>query len=58
MAQGDKFLNRYDGQTVDELIQLQKTHRIDSIVLAFEAVLDVRKDKGENCQKWSWQFWR
>ena len=47
MEEEDKFLNQFDGQTVDELIQLQKTHRIDSIVLAFEAALDSRKDKGE-----------
>ena len=47
MGEGDIFLDQYDGQTVDELIQLQKTHRIDSIVLAFEAALDSRKEKGE-----------
>ena len=47
MKEGDKFLDQYNGQTVDELIQLQETHRIDSIVLAFEAALDSRKDKGE-----------
>ena len=47
MEEGDKFLEQYDGQTVDDLIQLQSTHRIDSIVLAFEAVLDSRKESGE-----------
>lgn len=47
MQEGDEFLDQYDGQSVDELIQLQKTHRIDSIVLAFESALDARKDKGE-----------
>lgn len=47
MEEGDKFLNQYDGQTVDELIQMQRTHRIDSIVAAFGAVLDARKDKDE-----------
>lgn len=48
MEEGEIFLDQYDGQTVDELIQLQKTHRIDSIVLAFEASLDFRKESGEN----------
>ncbi len=47
MKEGDLFLDRYDGQTVDELINLQSTHRIDSIVLAFEASLDSRKEAGE-----------
>ena len=47
MEEGDLFLNSYDGQTVDELIDLQSTHRIDSIVLAFEASLDSRKEAGE-----------
>jgi hypothetical protein len=47
MEEGEEFLDQYDGQSVDELIQLQKTHRIDSIVLAFEAALDSRKEKGE-----------
>jgi len=47
MEEGDDFLDQYDGQSVDELIQLQKTYRIDSIVLAFEAALDSRKEKGE-----------
>lgn len=48
MEEGNEFLDQYDGQSVDELIQLQKTHRIDSIVLAFEAALDSRKEKGDN----------
>ncbi len=47
MEEGDIFLEQYDGQTVDELIALHKTHRIDSIVLAFEADLDSRKELGE-----------
>jgi hypothetical protein len=33
------FLETYDGQSVDELIALEETHRLDSIVLAFEAAL-------------------
>lgn len=34
-----EFLEGYSGQTVDELISLEKTHRIDSLVLAFEEIL-------------------
>lgn len=47
IMEGDIFLDKYDGQSVDELIGLQNTHRIDSIVLAFEDALDVRRDNGE-----------
>ncbi len=47
MEEGDEFLDQYDSQSVDALLQLQKTHRIDSIVLAFEAALDSRKGRGE-----------
>lgn len=35
----DKFLDRYSGQSVDELLALSKEYRIDSIVLAFEQAL-------------------
>jgi hypothetical protein len=35
-----KWLDGYGGETVDELIGLAATHRIDSIVLAFEQALD------------------
>lgn len=35
-----EFLEGYSGQTVDELIDLEKTCRVDSLVLAFEEVLD------------------
>ena len=45
--EGDIFLEKYEGQSVDELIGLQNTHRIDSIVLAFESALDVRRENGE-----------
>lgn len=34
-----KFLDSYDGQSTDELIAMAETHRIDSIVLAFEQAL-------------------
>jgi len=47
MEEGDIFLDQYNGQSVDELIELQKTHRIDSIVLAFEKGLDSRKASGD-----------
>jgi hypothetical protein len=33
------FLDQYSGQTLDELIALAGTHRIDSLVLAIEAAL-------------------
>lgn len=36
---GSEFLDAYDGQSTDELIALSATHRIDSIVLAFEQAL-------------------
>jgi hypothetical protein len=45
--ENDSFLNNYDGQTVEELIQLQQTHRVDSLVLAFESALEARRDAGE-----------
>lgn len=35
-----KWLDGYSGETVDELIGLAATHRIDSIVVAFEQALD------------------
>ncbi|MGH1429190.1 MAG: DMP19 family protein [Arenicella sp.] len=47
MEEGEIFLEQYNGETVDELIQLHTTHRIDSIVLAFESALDARKEQGE-----------
>lgn len=47
MEEGEIFLDEYDGQSVEELIGLQKTHRIDSIVLAFESALDRKKDSGK-----------
>ena len=33
------FLEQYGGQTIDQLIAMQHTHRIDSIVLAIEQAL-------------------
>ena len=46
MEEGDIWLERYDGQNLDELIKLQTTHRVDSLVLTIESVLDERKDSG------------
>jgi hypothetical protein len=40
-----KFLDNYDGQTLDELIPLEKTHRTDSLVLAMEAALDRKVER-------------
>ncbi len=33
------FLESYDGQSTDELIALESSHRVDSLVLAFEQAL-------------------
>jgi len=35
-----QWLDEYSGQSVDELIALEATHRIDSLVVAFEQALD------------------
>jgi hypothetical protein len=35
----DAFLAGYDGQSTDELLALERTHRIDSLVLAFEQAI-------------------
>jgi len=48
LEEGDIFLDEYAGQSVDELINLQETHRIDSLVLAFESALDCKKDSGKD----------
>jgi len=47
LEEGDIFLDSYTGQSADELIALQKTHRIDSLVLAFESALDAKKESGQ-----------
>ena len=36
----ERFFDSYSGQTTDELINLEKAYRTDSIVLAFEQALD------------------
>lgn len=38
------WLDGYAGQSVDELIALENTHRIDSIVLAFEQAIGQKED--------------
>ena len=38
------FLESYDGQSTDELIELEGQFRIDSIVLAFEAALQEKEE--------------
>jgi hypothetical protein len=35
-----QWLDQYGGETVEELIALGDTHRIDSLVLAFEQAMD------------------
>jgi hypothetical protein len=41
-----KFLETYQGQSLDDLIALEDTHRIDSIVLAIEAALEAKAERG------------
>lgn len=40
-----KWLDRYSGQTTDELIRLQGEYRTDSVVLAFEQALDQKAER-------------
>ncbi len=37
-----EFLETYDGQSLDELLAMESTHRIDSLVLAMEAALEMK----------------
>jgi hypothetical protein len=39
---GDKFLEAYSGESPAQLIALEATHRIDSLVLAFEQGIGMR----------------
>jgi len=39
------FLDGYTGQTLDELIALEASHRVDSLVLAMEAALEQRIER-------------
>jgi hypothetical protein len=38
------FLERYGGESVEELLALERTHRIDSIVGVFESLVDARRE--------------
>jgi Domain of unknown function (DUF4375) len=40
-----KWLDRYAGQSAEQLIALEGTHRIDSLVLAFEQAMDQKAAK-------------
>jgi len=40
-----KWLDGYSGQTAKQLIDLAETHRIDSILLAFEQAVEQRREK-------------
>lgn len=40
-----KFLEYYSGQTVEELISMQQTHRTDSLVLAFESAIQQKAER-------------
>ena len=44
----DIFLEGYEGQSVDELIALEDTHRVDSLVLAFEEAIDAKRESGHS----------
>jgi hypothetical protein len=41
-----QWLDEYSGQSTAELLALEATHRIDSLVLAFEAALQQRVAEG------------
>ncbi|HEY5792452.1 MAG TPA: DUF4375 domain-containing protein [Chthoniobacterales bacterium] len=40
-----KFLEKYNGQTVDQLIAMESDYRVDSLVLAFEQAMEQKKAK-------------
>jgi hypothetical protein len=37
-----EFLEKYSGQSLDELISMEERYRVDSLVLAMESALDVK----------------
>lgn len=39
------FLNSYSGETADQLFALEATHRVDSLVLAFEQAIQQQEAK-------------
>src|SRR5262249_52433074 len=44
-----QWLDRYNGETFDELVALEGTYRTDSLVLAFEQAMDQKAARvGEN----------
>ncbi len=43
-AAGAQFLDQYQGQSTGELLALQETHRIDSLVLAFEEAIQRKRE--------------
>ncbi|MFN0314819.1 MAG: DUF4375 domain-containing protein [Burkholderiales bacterium] len=43
LVEGAQFFDRYDGQSTHELLSLQATHRIDSLVLAFEEAVQRKR---------------
>lgn len=38
-------MEEYSGQSVDELIDMEKDYRIDSLILGFERALDIKKEQ-------------
>jgi len=42
----DKWFDAYDGETTEELLALEGTHRIDSLVLAFEEAIQRKAASG------------
>jgi hypothetical protein len=43
---GSEFLEKYDGQSLAELLALEERYRIDSLVLAFEEALQQKEARG------------
>jgi hypothetical protein len=41
---GTEFLESYGGQSLDELLRMEQTHRIDSLVLAIESALQTKAE--------------
>ena len=43
---GAEFLERYNGESLDDLIAMAEAYRIDSLVLAMEAALQAKQEGG------------
>jgi hypothetical protein len=41
-----EFLERYNGESLDELLAMAETYRIDSLVLAMESALQAKQEEG------------